>query len=234
MFDFIAFGVYRVDLEIDHFELTDSIFWVTLRNHLGTKNNMRIIQPSVATICLLLIAPFAFAVPNLQLGPGATGTWDYDTGSETWIGTGDSFTINAYAKKKWRNGPFSRGNTDKTAYLVFAATPKNTDAPDGEFIIDVNNDGVSLSIFQQGFGTPPYEEDVPHGSQLAPHGIYPTYWYIYEFAFDGSKGTIYNTQPGDSGSAKGWTESFEVTVDGASLADSLTGIHMDLFTVNGA
>ncbi len=195
---------------------------------------MRIIRPSAVTVGLLFIAPVALAVPNLQLGPGATGTWEYDTGTDTWMGSGDSFTVNAYAKKKRRNGPFSRGNDDRTAYLVFAATPKNTDSPEGEFVIDVKNDGVSLGIFQEGFGIPPYEEDVPGGDQLSPHGIYPSYWYIYEFAFDERWGTIYNTEPGsESDSKRGWTESFEVSVDGASLSSSLTGIHMDLFTVSG-
>jgi hypothetical protein len=91
------------------------------------------------------------------------------------------------------------------------------------------NDAVPLSLYSSGNGAPPLSDP----NDLAPHGIFPTYFEIYEFRFDGSLGAIGNTQPGQicAGSCQGYTELFGITVD--SMDSSVAGLHFDLFTIEG-
>ncbi|MBV1920499.1 MAG: choice-of-anchor N protein, partial [Pseudomonadales bacterium] len=63
------------------------------------------------------------------------------------------------------------------------------------------------------------------------HGIYDSYFEIYAFNFDGTETDISNTEPGGSGTGKGFLESFDVTIN--SLDPLVTGIHMDLVTIQG-
>jgi hypothetical protein len=105
--------------------------------------------------------------------------------------------------------------------LTVAAAPDvgNIDA------FDISISGASL--VDSGWGNPPLQDS----NSMSPHGIFDTYFEIYEFKFDGPIGTIYDTQPGETGSGDGYTESFNITIN--SLLDGVTGIHFDLFTVNG-
>ncbi|MDH5377266.1 MAG: choice-of-anchor N protein, partial [Gammaproteobacteria bacterium] len=123
----------------------------------------------------------AFALPALQLGNGS-GDWVYDTTTSTWVTTSDSFTLNAYANATLDDG----GNGDyawdsaanvMTAYLVASAIPGTTTDP--AFGISLTG-GPSVSLVGSGYGTPPVEDL----NSLSPHGVYPTYFEIYEFVFD--------------------------------------------------
>jgi hypothetical protein len=67
-------------------------------------------------------------------------------------------------------------------------------------------------------------------NSLAPHSVFDTYFEVYAFNFDGVLTDIYDTQTG-GGSGKGYIEAFQVTVN--SLAPEVTGVHFDLFTLEG-
>lgn len=191
----------------------------------------------ILTSVLLLAgtANTAFALPALQLGGDGTTAWAYDNSDQTWVTTAESFTLNAYANCDGyqpdcdaEHGQYAwdeAGSSMQYAYLVVAASPRTADGTD---VFDITISGATL--VDSGFGNPP----LPDGDQnnLSPHGIYDTYFEIYEFRFDGQIGTIYDQQPGETGSGDGFTESFGVTVD--YLATGVGGLHFDLFTVAGA
>jgi len=179
----------------------------------------------------------AYALPALQLGGDGSAAWSYDSGSETWIVSGtDSFTLNAYANCmsdqtgcNSPNGDYawtSEGSSTQYAYLIVAATPDTGSNIDVFDVSILNNGGATLVT--SGYGTPPVQDP----NSIAGHGIYDTYFEIYEFQFDGAIGTIGNTQPGDTGTGDGFSESFNITVN--STLPGVTGIHFDLFTVSGA
>ena len=193
---------------------------------------MRRFQALLVSLVLVLssvgLATTAFAIPSLQLGPG-TGDWTYDTDTQTWI-TGDNpvnLSATANSDGVGANGDYAwdpAGSGTQTAYLVVAATPETL--VDG-FDITVENDGASLFLVESGYGTAP----VGDPNSLASHGIFDTYYEIYAFEFDEAATTIFDTQPGTSGSGEGFVEEFEVTIN--SLDPGVTGLHFDLFTVTG-
>jgi len=187
-------------------------------------------------ITLLASAGSAFALPALQLGPGSGGTWTYNGSDQTWYVEGGSFSLNAYANCENtvsspcnQNGNYAwdaAGSVDQYAYLVVASVPDvgNTDA----FDVSISNDSLSLSMVASGYGAPPLQDP----NSLASHGIFDTYFEIYEFQFNGSLGVIHDTQPGHTGSGDGYTESFDISVN--SLLSGVSGVHFDLFTVEGS
>ena len=190
----------------------------------------------LASILLVGCVNTALALPALQLGGEGAG-WSYDTGDNTWVVSGtDNFTLSALANCTGTqtgcdspNGDYAwdaTGSANQYAYLIVAAVPDSGSAADA-FDVSIVNDG-GATLVAMGHGTPPIQDP----NSIAGHGIYDTYFEIYEFQFDGSIGTIGNTQPGDSGTGDGYSESFDITVN--SMVDSLTGLHFDLFTVSGA
>ncbi len=180
-------------------------------------------------VTLVLLGTFggsAYALPSLQLGPGV-GSWSYNVGSQTWFTNTNPFSLFAYANASPGNGDFAweaAGAATRNAYLVVSAVPMiNFDG----FDVSVENDGGALSLFTSGFGNPPIQDN----NSLAPHGIFDTYFEIYEFQFDGSVQTIFNTQPPGGDPGDGYAEAFDFTIN--SLDASVTGIHMDLFVTRG-
>lgn len=183
----------------------------------------------------------AWALPSLQLGPGSTGSWNYVAGGDdTWYVSDSAFTFSAYANAVGASGgdafvkptgPQSSrtNNVDRTAYLVFSAVPSTTSTT--PFSLSVSGDSGPLTLVQQGYGSPPDPDTSNNNDDLPSHGIYDTYFYIYEFDFNGPVGPIGNTQPGDSGTGSGYSEDFSVLVSG--LEAGISGVHMDLFTVVG-
>lgn len=185
-------------------------------------------NPLKSLVVLAAATGIASGIPALQLGPGETGDWSYSAGTQTWVTDSSMFTLEATANADGGSGDYAweaAGSGTQYAYLVFAGVPGvNADA----FDITVMNDGVALSLYTSGYGTPPIEDP----NSLAPHGIYATYFEIYRFSFNGPVTTISNTQPGqEADTGAGYTESFAVTVN--SLFPDMEGIHMDLFTVQG-
>ena len=85
-----------------------------------------------------------------------------------------------------------------------------------------------LSLYTtSGFGTPPVEDP----NSIGGHGIFDTYFEIYQFNFDDVVTTIGDIQPGGTGTGDGYIETFDIAIN--SLAAGATGIHFDLFTVEG-
>ncbi len=181
---------------------------------------------AVSMLAGLFATGAAHALPALQLGDGANGDWVYDDVSETWVVSSTSFTLNAYANATAADGgngayAWDPAAGSQTAYLIVAAAPQTADAT------DVFN--ISLSqgtLVTSGWGAPPIEDP----NSLASHGIYNTYFEVYEFVFNGSLGLISDQQQGETGSGQGFTESFDVDI---LALTGITGLHFDLFTVSG-
>jgi len=156
-----------------------------------------------------LIAPAALfaanvmAVPSLQIGDADGGTCNvYDITAEDCLVDGQ-FTVTS----------LEAGD----AYVVFGAVPQTTI---DTFTIDPMIGGVSLSLVEYGYGTPPFEDP----NSLAPHGIFDTYVEVYALEFV-TAATVYNTQPGNEGdSAPGYIETIDLYL--TALTD---GLHIDLF-----
>lgn len=191
----------------------------------------------VVAVCLTgaLATGSAHALPALQLGPdNSDPNAIYDTTTQTWvtdISAGGEFHLEAFANATAADG--GNGNyaweaaagTNRTAFLVLTAVPKDTMTD--VFDLSVMDDSGLLTLVEEGFGQAPLADD----NGLAPHGVFDSWYEIYQFNFDGSLGTIGNTQPGDTGTGQGYMESIWVTVNSAE--DGLAGIHADLFTFSG-
>ncbi len=184
---------------------------------------------SMCLATLLVFESTTFGLPSLQLGPGSLGVWNYDLLTETWVTGTNPFSVNAYANGDGggANGDFAwdpAGATDRLAYLVVSAIPM---VVSDLFDVTVENDGNELVEFASGFGAPPIQDP----NNLAPHGVFDTYFEIYQFDFDGALTTIFDTQPGELGSGDGYVEEFDITIN--DFIDPVFGVHMDLFAVKG-
>ncbi len=190
----------------------------------------------MSKLALLLTAflwgAVAQAIPALQIGQGTGDGWDYT--SETWIYTSgsapDTFNILTTANATDGNGKYAwdaLGGADgyQYAYLIVAAVPQVTKDP---FDISVADDNGALTMVSSGYGTPPLEDT----NSISPHGIFDTYFEVYEFQFDDAATTISDTQPGGTGTGSGFEESLDITIN--SLDAALAGIHFDLFTTTGS
>jgi hypothetical protein len=196
---------------------------------------------SAIVLGAVFFAANASATPSLQLGPElvagvpAAG-WNYITSTtapgaeDTWVLSGSSSgTLMAYANDNCGGCGYyawdAAGAASQYAYLVVSALPSLGSGPGADaFEVSVTNDG-GATLVTSGYGTPPVEDT----NDLAPHGVFDTYFEIYEFNFDGVAGVIPDTQPGGGGSGIGFTESFDVEV--ISMIDGVTGVHFDLFTL---
>ena len=59
------------------------------------------------------------------------------------------------------------------------------------FDVNVKNDASDLNLVTSGYGIPPVQDS----NDLHKHGIFETYFEIYEFQFDFDLVTINDTQP---------------------------------------
>lgn len=193
---------------------------------------MRTLRLLFVASIVSLFAATASAIPALQLGPGSVGGWTYDTTTETWVTSSSTFQLLATANATMGDGGNgfyawdAAGADDQIAYLVVSAMPK-TSGPVDSFNITIDNDGASLDLVTSGFGAPPISDT----NSLAPHGIWDTYFEIYEFNFEVADGTttISDSQPGETGMGEGFEERFDIVVN--SFIGS--GVHFDLFTMEG-
>ncbi|MGA6826458.1 choice-of-anchor N protein [Nitrospira sp. NS4] len=174
-------------------------------------------------------APAAHAVPSLQLD--IAGGW-YDTATQTVMTQRDTFTVYALIDTTARPG--SAPSLTDTYYLSVALEPLTSAAADlGSF--SVNGTLVNVTSGMT-FGTPPIEGLTATFDQgdLAPHGMYPTFFREFAFTF-GSLNTagIYNTavNPGGITSHLGGTgllyAAFQVD---RSLMNSAYSLHFDLYS----
>lgn len=198
---------------------------------------MRLGSRVLAFASLLLAISFltaekAQAIPALQLGPGA-GSWTYDLTTQTWVTPDNPLQLAATANATMADGgdgayAWNTLGTSQLAYLVVSAVPRTPlTEPPSLFDITVENDSLALSLFASGNGAPPLNDP----NDLAPHGIFDTYFEVYEFNFDGALVGISDTQPGGTGTGQGYLELFDITIN--SLAPTVQRLHFDLFTVQG-
>ena len=179
----------------------------------------------------LLIAPAALFAANvmavnvLQIGPapgdaGAFyGTCDAGGDPSTWCLGTDAFNI--YLLDESSQEPTVDNND--TVFLVFGAIPKSVDATDMFDISPQDGNGASLALIDSGLGRPPVNDS----NDLAPHGIFDTYFEIYALTDPTAwtATTVPDTQPGGTGSAPGFVQTINMNV-ASMLAD---GIHVDAF-----
>ena len=168
----------------------------------------------------------AAAIPSLQLSGDGSSEWSYE--HQTWVAKGSSsFNLLAYANASAAdggNGDFAwddDGAADRYAYLIVAAVPDlgNLDS------FDISISGTTMVT--SGHGNPPIEDS----NSISPHGIFDTYFEVYEFRFDGPIGDISDQQPGKTGTGKGYSEALNIDIN--SMLPDLSGLHFDLFTVKG-
>lgn len=165
----------------------------------------------------------ASAVPALQLDI-AGGT--YVAGSEeTIFASSNSFALYAY-------GLADKVSTSETFVLSMALVPSTaTPGSYGSFSINSSTIDVTGDMV---YGNPPIETLVSQeheSGDLAPHGIFPTYFTELQFSFSaGNQSGIYNTQDeAGSGPQSGtgmYFAKFDIDISG--LAAGL-GIHFDLY-----
>ena len=194
----------------------------------------------------LLIVGFSvssWAIPNLQIYiPGAT----YDNATETWI-------INSYQYQLWVIGAQLNVYDVKIA-LAFPTNeigsidvawlnPSNADYGTGTVnSLNLNESGaMSYTAYQAsyasvdpdpstyGFG----ENSTPQmgdGSDLPPHGVFPTDFYEYFIGDFGLSETVQNYIPGDEwgDTALGQIKKFDISVDGYSVVDIVAYDHVIL------
>jgi len=178
------------------------------------------IAGALAAMALVASAGTAAALPRLQLGPGSYGGWSYDVPSQTHVASDPSLELAAYATLSAWQTTGSLG-INRYAYLVVSAVPMiNFDG----FDITVSGDSGLIGVYTSGYGAPPLNDI----NDLAPHGIFDTYYEIYEFRFDGALGVIPDTI-GLEAPAPGLSEIFTITLN--SLGLGVSGVHMDLFTL---
>lgn len=186
---------------------------------------MHIFKLSVA---LLLVSACltASAAPVLQLG---ITNGSYDAVAEDVITTSKAFTLNAYGKIKGGNAA-SLGTNYYLSIAVLGAEGLNP-ANFGSFIFG----GTTYTLSDMVFGNPPIETSMGHdGGDLAPHGIYDTWFMQYAFQFSGSsKTSTVNVEetPGFNPLANAGTDyfykSFNVDTKGLFAGYNL---HFDLFS----
>ena len=95
------------------------------------------------------------------------------------------------------------------------------------FDVSVAGAGGALTLVDSGTGKPPISDS----NSLAPHGIFSTYFEIYQFQFNGAITTIHDTQPGGAGMGDGYMEEINITLN--SLGVGVSGVHIDLFSLEG-
>jgi len=151
----------------------------------------------LAVLLLAFLAPAAFAVPALQLYiPGGT----FNSTTQTWVSPGTSFEIWVIA---------ANINTKPLFDITLVAALGKGVAPvdDG-----INIGGHSYQASEFHFGAPPSSDP---DNALPPHDIYNTNY--AEFSIGNSSGpfeTVYDMQPGATGSALGRIYKYQVDVTG--------------------
>lgn len=177
-----------------------------------------------STVLALLFSLSAHAIPTLQLYSDAA---TYDAGSQTWVVNTSSFTLTTLAinegkAKAKANGKGSIALTDTTEVFLSVALDPSALPGDGTISID----GVDVTGYF--FGTPPIGVDTtpPNSDELAPHGVFDTYFAEFSFLLgSGCTACVQDQQPGaDSARKDGWVNSFNVVISGYDL------IHFDLYT----
>jgi hypothetical protein len=180
------------------------------------------------TVSLLLIlkANCLWAIPELQLDiVGGT----YDPITQTTIANSPIFTLRAL---DWNNEGSATAPTG-TYYVSVAIVPGlaySSTTPDFGSVT-VNSTAYSYTSSAWNWGSPPVDvADNSSGTgpgNLAPHGVFPTYYLELAFTFDSLHSmAAYNVADGSSASGSVWYKDFSVDVTGLLPAYA---VHFDLY-----
>jgi hypothetical protein len=168
----------------------------------------------------LAFASSSFALPSLQLdiNPGT-----YDNVTQTTVATTSQFTLRAFGQGVTLASPYyiSMAVVDASGNAV---GPANVGL--GSFVFN----GETIDVTgDMSFGNPPLEAAIAHDpGDLAPHGIFPTFFAERSFMFSaGNTIAAYNVQ-GDVPTA-GSMFFADFAVDVANLATGYA-IHFDLYS----
>lgn len=192
----------------------------------------------ITILAVISIAAPAIAVPSLQLD--IEGGW-YDPVTETIVTSAENFTLYAILTEK------NQASISDTYYVSIAVTPQvSSNTSLGSFKFESQTIIVTDNMT---FGTAPLDDYLQgqDPGDLQNHGIFPTYFYEWEFRFDPSLTTsTYNTgdlpeDPSDvpnpggiagGGLKPGETGSFYIPfiVENSTL-DGLHNIHFDLYSI---
>ncbi|WKZ32650.1 MAG: choice-of-anchor N protein [Thermodesulfobacteriota bacterium] len=183
---------------------------------------------AVAAVLMLGFKPtVSHAVPALQLDIEG-GSYDFTT--ETIVANSDPFTLYAFLSTNNYN------LLSDSFYLSVAVLPSLEYDPAGFDLGSFSLNGTSYNVTSDMYyGTPPVEEyyNTFDGGDLAPHGVFPTYFYEHEFQFDGNDTTArYNTQDraitGTIDTENGLMYYVSFSIDTTRLASDYV-LHFDLY-----
>lgn len=178
----------------------------------------------LAACALMGFWGIAQATPVLQLGEGGSGDWEWDADSETWVITGDgSILLTAQQDAFYGDSEF--------IYLVVSASPQQI----GDDLFTITFTNADSNQSWEGNGEPQFE-----GRDLGDHGVFDTYYQVFQFDLDdfGALGYICNTQVVGFGEcvegADGYTAGYSLDLSFyiTGVADGVDGVHFDLFTTN--
>jgi hypothetical protein len=185
----------------------------------------------VGLAALAMLPGTVAAAPLLQLDIAGG---HYDAATQTIVADGPVFTLSAILTPK-QNASQADINAllGDTYYVSAAVSPQY--GPAGGTLGSFTFNGVSTDVTQDmTYGTPPLDTlglDSDPGD-LAPHGVYPTYFQEFAFQFSPmNKALEYNTADNPGGltpSASGTSYYASFAID-SSLLDPNYVIHFDLY-----
>ncbi len=184
----------------------------------------------LAVFTVLLIVgvwvPRAHAVPALQLDIGGGF---YDTSTTSILTSSNTFTLYALLDTTARPGMVP--SVTDTYYLSVALEPVTSGAASlGSFSVNGTNVNATSGMT---FGTPPLELGglaTADPGDLAPHGVYPTYFREFSFTFNSSNTSgVYNTQLNPGGIHAGTGLLYAAFQVDRTLLSSPYQLHFDLY-----
>lgn len=184
-----------------------------------------------AVVCLGVGVRPAVATPTLQLD---IKDGVYDPITETIVATGSAFTLYALLI------PDNMTTFVTDTYYISAALVPKTEPPGGSYG-SFTFDGVTIQVTEDMiYGRPPIEDvEVASSDEgdIAPHGVYSTYFREFQFTFDTADSALaYNSQdntgmgptPVDGFDGPLFYHAFEVDTSNLQVGYA---IHFDLYNV---
>ena len=179
---------------------------------------------SVLVLLILLVGtPSAHAVPALQLD--IAGGY-YDTTTQTILTSSNTFTLYALLDP-------TQVSASRSYYISAALEPVTSSSANlGSFSFNGTSVNATSGMI---YGTPPLEifsslQGFDAGD-LAPHGIYPTYFREFEFAFNPANTSgIYNTAETSGGLHAGSGLLYAAFTVDTTLLRSPYQLHFDLYS----
>lgn len=192
-------------------------------NEDGKKRAMGFLSGLTLLILLAVGSPEAHAVPALQLD--IAGGY-YDTATQTIMTSSNTFTLYTLLDP-------TQLSASRSYFLSAAMEPVTSAAADlGSFSINGTSVNATRGMI---YGTPPLEIFASmqgfDAGDLAPHGIYPTYFREFEFTFNPANVSgVYNTAETSGGIQAGSGLLYAAFTVDTTLLRSPYQLHFDLYS----